>query len=1361
MVIVDTAQGTPLRELVDECKSLLEADFKQQLEHIGIKEEIDQMAPLDEIHEYLVLDTDAERKAFEDRRKALHAAIKIEEGVCGEGWSRAFYWFVDRAVYTFFNRIFAVRVLEALDLLKESTLVPQEDLGNLSARMKRIQEHFPAEMARWNELVLRDAFAEISKEVNILFDEADAAASLWPASTTIDKVIQALNTLDPAVYKAEDCIGWFYHYYVLKNRKEHKTMSSHGSKSPANPYYLSILNTVYTPRWMVRVLVDNSLGHWWQDMRPGSTIFSGSPFFITKVPVKLEHPTTEPSKLRILDPACGSGNFLVYTFGKLFEIYREFYPGWSCSKIVRAILRLNLFGIDINRRPAQLAALALYIAAKTTLKRHAPAELASFTMPPVNIICCDIRIPHDKNRVLFLQQFEDDRIRKVMKDVVEQFDNADQLGSLIDIRSLQKEINEIYKQDKKEQKAKASNLDRFLSNDAADTTGMDEPLNLVEIIDTQILDKQQQNIGLQLFGHQAKNAASLAQILMQKFDVIMGNPPFGLSMDITKDKLRKFYPHTYGDLVSAFIDQAHRLLKETGHIAMVTDFSFMHLPKFEKFRANLLLPKLYIQYLLVTGLAALPDARNVPVLFILRKSKIEEGNEGLYRYVEYSSSQQFVMDVYVREILEAIRIVNAWTGDDKPPKGWNRIDQAEFLNLPRSVIDLNVARKFKPLIEFFTRFPPLDANQVKNSNWSSQISKMFFGFNTGNDNEFLKNWFEVHSKRIRKAEPVQSIDELMESIDQPFVPATKGGGDLRYYLTNGYIMWWDKRAVEKIKTYDGSAIRNISYIGTSDVIYIRVSGKARGRANVVPKGLFNIGESLGIVLPNIKGMNKFFIAGYLNSKFGAFFARLQTKDRKWQLGTIARIPIPQELDQQEATHISQLSKESFELRREWDTGYPMSPVFSESLIDKVIQDNTTVIDLGVPKTGHPFCDEYQPCESESARAINKITVKKEDATMKALLDAVERRFDLLTRRLDEIDDEINKILYQLIDEDTARALDEYYDTFVGQMGWRADRDMWLKDFIMANLMDIVKGTPRGIIPLHSFKEGEKGLHDAFVDLMCKNLDRDAITIQPILKELEDLLGKDMKRWIAEEFFFYHCQRFGGRPIIWHLCSRSASGKENALDLFVDYHRITENTLPNIRVDYIEPLLRIYERRRATGTLPADDVPKCDELEDMIKAFTALEAGYPEIPNPNSLTGKKAAKGKGDDKTWAWVFGEGAKVIKAGYKPDHFLGVLVNIIPLCIDLPPDVQARFPVKYWSIFPRGTLKHVLKKLDALDQLRQVTIKPGVDEAREENSGDGGEDGENDDAGGGDDDGNNGTGGSDAGDEDIAGDEADTTDE
>jgi len=169
--------------------------------------------------------------------------------------------------------------------------------------------------------------------------------------------------------------------------------------------------------------------------------------------------------------------------------------------------------------------------------------------------------------------------------------------------------------------------------------------------------------------------------------------------------------------VSAFIDQSLRLLKKNGYLAFVTDFSIMHLPKFEKFRVNIFLTNSYIQKLLMIGYGSLPNAGNRPILFISRNyQKDLEKKVGLYRNISYDLNKSFSDDFYIDQIIEDIMKFNNWDYQGKSPKNWNLISQTEFLNLPRAVIDLNIAEKFKSLIEFFSKYPPLDIHHLSKKN---------------------------------------------------------------------------------------------------------------------------------------------------------------------------------------------------------------------------------------------------------------------------------------------------------------------------------------------------------------------------------------------------------------------------------------------------------------------------------------------------------------------------------------------------------------------------------------------------------------------------------------------------------------------
>ncbi|MHA1756579.1 MAG: hypothetical protein ACTSVV_07410, partial [Promethearchaeota archaeon] len=634
-----------------------------------------------------------------------------------------------------------------------------------------------------------------------------------------------------------------------------------------------------------------------------------------------------------------------------------------------------------------------------------------------------------------------------------------------------------------------------------------------------------------------------------------------------------------------------------------------------------------------------------------------------------------------------------------------------FLNLPRYVIDLTIDPKYAPLLLFLEKYPRLDYNQLNDdekeiTKIKEQIAKAYAGLSTGNNDIFVKFWFEVPIQQIREYKPIETINELSDYKSQPFIPYTKGGGDFQYYLQNSFIIWWNKESIKEMKKFS-SSLSNIRFQGLSDLNWSKLSGKPRGRFTIAQKFMISDDASKSIIITN-KNINKYYLIAYLNSKFITYFGRLQTKGRRWPIGTVARFPIPNNLNKQDISKLAKLAKESYQLRQYWDTNYPMSPIFIETLIDRVISFNgKEEIHLN-PKTKHPFCNEYKMEEYLILREITQINLNPHSATLNETLEKCEQRFRLLIGRLDEIDIEINKILYQLIDKETQEALDDYYNKFVGDLEYLAEPDIWLQDFLMVNLMDIIKKTPNGFITFQNIIAGNEnsGLYERFIQLLCKKFDRNEHELQPILTEIKEILGKPLKKWIKEDFFFYHTKRFGARPIIWQITSKTNPKFDSTIDIFIDYQQLKDTTLGRIRVDVLQPLLNRLENQKEIGILNEEEFFKCNELDELIKKFIEIEKGYPSLPSPNSLMGSKSQAGLHYDKTWGIIFSEALKIIKQGYKPDLSKGVLINLIPLCLDLPDKEKDKYSIKYHSITPKGTLKNVLKKLSALDQLKQVSV-------------------------------------------------------
>ncbi|NIO37315.1 hypothetical protein GTO27_06370, partial [Candidatus Bathyarchaeota archaeon] len=302
------------------------------------------------------------------------------------------------------------------------------------------RERSPEELLKFS---LLEAFREVSEEIKVLFDTNDEYSLLFPELLTLRKLIEFFSKVIPEEnWKEDDIIGWIYQYYNEEARAKFKK-----EKRKPKADDIPVINQFYTPRWVVRVLVDNALGRLWLEMngrcpKLGDAIERtkeqmGNPygdivdeFCSYMVPLSQEPPPRKSKRVReikVLDPACGSGHFLVYAFDVLFRMYREDEPGTSVTEIPRLILENNLFGIDIDLRAVQLAALSLYLKAK----RYNP----SLKITKMNLVCADARITDGEVRKIFLERFSDDpELQRIFTKIFEDLEYTYEIGSLLKVR---------------------------------------------------------------------------------------------------------------------------------------------------------------------------------------------------------------------------------------------------------------------------------------------------------------------------------------------------------------------------------------------------------------------------------------------------------------------------------------------------------------------------------------------------------------------------------------------------------------------------------------------------------------------------------------------------------------------------------------------------------------------------------------------------------------------------------------------------------------------------------------------------------------------------------------------------------------
>jgi len=344
----------------------------------------------------------------------------------------------------------------------------------------------------------------------------------------------------------EDCqnveiIGWLYQYYISEKKEQVFTDLSHNKKIKSQD--IPAATQLFTPDWIVKYLVENSVGKLWLKNHPDSKTKDLMKYYIDGDNDSGYNKVKSPEEITICDPCCGSGHILVYAFDLLTKIYEE--EGYNPPEIPKLILKNNLYGIEIDDRAASLAAFSLVMKARAYYRRFLDKI--------------------EKPNVIALQSIElnEDEIRDYQKEIdlniftanliesINQFKDAKTVGSLIspNIASVKDIIPELEKQN---------------------------------VISNIFIYKTHQKVLL-----------GLKQInyLQNKYDCVITNPPYmgrkGMNNDL-KDFIEDKYPDSNSDLFSCFIERCLNLTPKSGYTAMITQHSWMFLKSFETFRKQII-----------------------------------------------------------------------------------------------------------------------------------------------------------------------------------------------------------------------------------------------------------------------------------------------------------------------------------------------------------------------------------------------------------------------------------------------------------------------------------------------------------------------------------------------------------------------------------------------------------------------------------------------------------------------------------------------------------------------------------------------------------------------------------------------------
>ena len=494
------------------------------------------------------------------------------------------------AAFTTLNRFVALKMLEARELVQECLTRGEQSAGyrefcGLAPGVALLPE------GAGYRLYIESLFDELSTEVKVLFDRRDAAAALWPRRATFEALLELLNAPELAgVWGEDETIGWVFQYF---NGGEERKAMREASQAPRNSRELAVRNQFFTPRYVVQFLTDNTLGRIWYEMRGGQTALAERCEYMVRRPdEKYEpRPKKDPRDLRVLDPACGSGHFLLYAFDLLLPIYEEGfadpdapkseatgrtlaadYPSLEALRraIPGLVLAHNLHGVDIDPRCAQIAQLALWMRAQRAFRDFGVARAERPLIRRSNIVIAEPLVADDALAEEFVARLGDAELGRVFTKLVDALKLAGDLGLLLRVEEI---VGRLPTKKGHEGELFAPKKDRIratLERFVAEANG-------------------RADVRRRLFADDAVQGIGLLETAEKKFDVVLMNPPFGAGSVSARKEFEHAYSSSKNDVFAAFVDRGIELLVPTGRLGAITSRTGFYLSSFRAWRQATLL----------------------------------------------------------------------------------------------------------------------------------------------------------------------------------------------------------------------------------------------------------------------------------------------------------------------------------------------------------------------------------------------------------------------------------------------------------------------------------------------------------------------------------------------------------------------------------------------------------------------------------------------------------------------------------------------------------------------------------------------------------------------------------------------------
>jgi len=1107
-------------------------------------------------------------EAGETRRRLV--AYAEEEKGAGITTKDARIKVVRETSFTWLNRLVALRMMEESKIIKSTvgkldksnsfifwlTADGNEEMYDLyqqGALPQNVMSEGPSDAA-YRKFLLWQC-TQLARDVSVLFDPENLCSRLFPRPPILKNIVESMNRED--LVEAwqtgnEETVGWVYQAFNAEELQAAFT-AARLSKKKFEAKDISSVTQLFTLRWVVKFLVENTLGRLWVEMHPDSRLREQLDYL---VPFNKSARALKPVKnITFLDPSCGSMHFGLVAFDLLVEMYKEELEkagqagGWperpsvaSLEEIPTSIIANNIYGIDIDLRAVQLSALTLLLKARTLNKKCAFSDR--------NLACANVEAITGGKLEEFISRskFSHPIYERILYAMALSLKDSEQLGSLLQIeRTLEHLIAEERKKVDAEKQLQLS-FPGFTQEQFTTLEGVQEFFDIIHEhilrhLDNFVRESRRQELDPGHFAAETEKGLRFLGIASSKYDVVATNPPYlsGRKMNKRLSKLLKDqYPEGKSDLYAAFILRCQELTRQNGFVGMLTMHSFMFISSYETLR-DALRKYTCVETILhfAGGLFAVGNPGTLQTAaHVLRKEKElqkRQEHQGTYfRLVSKRDSEakrttfeNSLTSLKLKQTDPQVFLCRLAEFDDIPTKPWLYWVPQKILSL---FINLRLLGDLAPAVN---------------------------GCTTSDNKRFLRFFWEISIKSIGRS--YDSIHSAYRSNFRWF-PYMKGGTPIPWWGNQANIINWENNGRE-LKSCPSFPRSQHKYF-KKGVTWSDVS--SRGFAGRLSPGGFIHDVSGMTCFPEESKLIE--VLSVLNSTIARYILSALNPTIHYQVGDIERLPIPDKFSESLKIGVA----EAVDLTRQDSTESEITYEFVQPPLSISRVDERHVRLRAVE----------EEIDKEVARLYG-MTEKDRLALKVELEDTVSASNDDVDETTEEKGDDEDASESAWTESGLARAWISYaFGTVLGRYDIGKPAGLG-----RANFDEETAASIRDLIDSDGVMVSEKG-HPQDITartLRCMERMREPETAHALIPEIsgsngdpEDLLRGFLDRFTGTpevSFWRHHVQLYRKRPIYWPL----QSPKRN-FTVWVFQERFTRDTLFKVRSEFADPKTRWLESR---------------------------------------------------------------------------------------------------------------------------------------------------------------------------------------